>query len=70
MIQSTLYGELNNSLCEAVGCVAEATITIEVKAGQRIIPLHLCTKCVQKFEDSATDQHIVDQSLKIRMQEK
>jgi hypothetical protein len=39
-------------LCEAVGCFAEATNTIEVKAGNhRTISLSLCNDCVYKFRN-------------------
>jgi hypothetical protein len=44
----------NSSVCEAVGCFAKATVMIEVKVGERgIIPLSLCSKCVNKFEDES-----------------
>jgi hypothetical protein len=39
-----------NRICEAVGCFAEATVEIEVSAGQRgTLPLSLCKNCVNKF---------------------
>ena len=38
--------------CEAADCFAQATTTIEVKAGhQRTISLSLCDDCVRKFRD-------------------
>jgi hypothetical protein len=44
----------NSSVCEAAGCFAKATVMIEVKVGERgIIPLSLCSKCVNKFEDES-----------------
>lgn len=46
----------NNKICEAVNCIAEATITIDVKVGEGgKIPLSLCSKCVNKFEDSGAN---------------
>jgi hypothetical protein len=42
---------LDEDVCEAVGCLANATIWITVKVGQhRTISLHLCKDCVYKFE--------------------
>lgn len=49
------FGECNEDdnnvrICEAVDCFAEATNTIEVKAGNyRTISLSLCNICVSKF---------------------
>jgi hypothetical protein len=40
----------NRKECDAFNCFAEATTTIEVKAGDnRTIPLSLCNNCVKKF---------------------
>jgi len=40
-----------SSECEAVNCVAEATNTIKVNAGNHgIISLSLCNICMNKFE--------------------
>jgi hypothetical protein len=40
----------NVGICEAVGCFAHATNTIEVEAGNhRAISLSLCNICVNKF---------------------
>jgi hypothetical protein len=45
---------LDEDVCEAVDCRANATIWITVKAGQhRTICLHLCNDCVCKFEVEA-----------------
>lgn len=42
----------DSRICEAVGCFAQATTTIEVKAGhQRTISLSLCKDCVSRFRD-------------------
>mgnify|MGYP007135461688 CR=1 FL=1 len=44
----------DSRICEAVGCFAQATTTIEVKAGhQRTISLSLCKDCVSRFRDEA-----------------
>ncbi len=44
----------DSRICEAVGCFAQATTTIEVKAGhQKRISLSLCKECVSKFRDEA-----------------
>jgi hypothetical protein len=41
---------LNNSICEAVGCFEKATAKIDVKAGKfGQISLVLCKKCFPKF---------------------
>jgi len=45
--------ELNNVICEAVGCCAKATDKIEVRAGnQKVISLLLCNHCVPKFQET------------------
>lgn len=45
--------EVNNLICEAVGCVARATDKIRVKAGaQKAISLLLCNECISKFQTS------------------
>ncbi len=39
------------TICEAAGCFAEATTTLEVNAGHhRPISLSLCKTCVDKFD--------------------
>lgn len=44
--------ELNNTICEAIGCGARATKKIEVSAGpQKVVCLLLCNRCVSKFEE-------------------
>lgn len=41
---------INNVICEAAGCFAEAIVQIGVKAGQLgRIRLSLCKNCVNKF---------------------
>jgi hypothetical protein len=53
MSQGITSSEVNKSLCEAVGCFAQATIEIKVKVGkQRKISLLLCKRCVNKFRDT------------------
>ena len=45
--------ELNNLTCEAVGCFARATNTIEVKVGTLgAITLLLCSDCISKFQEN------------------
>jgi hypothetical protein len=52
MSQGTISSEVNKSLCEAVGCFAQATTEIKVKVGkQGKISLLLCKECVKKFRD-------------------
>jgi hypothetical protein len=42
------------TICEAIGCFAQSTTIIEVKAGhQRTLSLSLCKECVSKFRDEA-----------------
>jgi hypothetical protein len=48
----TIGSEVNKNICEAVGCFAKATTTIEVKVGQEgLISLSLCEDCIKKFGD-------------------
>ena len=50
--------EVNNGTCEAEGCFAPATNTIEVKAGNhRTISLSLCNICVSKFVGDEGTNH-------------
>ena len=52
MNQSTITAEVNNGICEAVGCFAKATVQIEVSVGDKgTISLSLCNDCVRKFGD-------------------
>jgi hypothetical protein len=51
MNKEVLDFQVNNSICEAVGCLARTTIKIKVKVGQLgTIPLDLCADCVNKFD--------------------
>ena len=51
MSQEIIDSEVNNDICEAVGCFAKATIGIALKVGQQeVIPLRLCKDCVNKFD--------------------
>jgi hypothetical protein len=56
MIQDKIESELNNDICEAVGCEAKVTSSVLVKAGDRSLALNLCNGCISKFEDTA-EQH-------------
>jgi len=50
MNHSTVITENNKHICEAFGCLAEASTTIEVKVGHSgTIALNLCDDCVMKF---------------------
>jgi hypothetical protein len=50
MSHRTISSEVNNTICEAVGCLAKATTEITVKVGQQgVIALRLCKGCVDKF---------------------
>jgi hypothetical protein len=48
----TNYFEANDDhLCEAVNCLEKPTTEIKLKVGQRqTITLHVCAKCVNKFD--------------------
>jgi transposase-like protein len=49
--QKIIELEVNNGICEAVGCSNRATINLAVKVGsERTIQLYLCKDCVYKFE--------------------
>ena len=51
--QNIISSEVNKSLCEAVGCFAQATTEIKVKVGkQGKISLLLCKGCVNKFREN------------------
>jgi hypothetical protein len=52
MTQSKTHPELNNSICEAFGCLSQATTKIIVNVGQKgTISLQLCENCVAKFQE-------------------
>jgi hypothetical protein len=52
MSQQMIGEDVNNGICEAVGCFEKATNKINVKVGQQgIILLHLCKACVNKFRE-------------------
>jgi hypothetical protein len=47
-----------NSICERIGCNANATSKISVKVGdKRQITLFLCEKCKPRFSDSEVTSH-------------
>jgi hypothetical protein len=53
MSQDIISSKVNKSLCEAVGCFAQATTEIKGKVGkQGKISLLLCKEYVNKFRDS------------------
>jgi hypothetical protein len=52
MNQCDLRQEVNNGICEALGCLSPAEVQIEVKVGHLgNISLSLCKDCVCKFRD-------------------
>lgn len=52
MSQNRIYFKANKELCEALGCVAEATHEIDLRLGQLgKISVHLCKSCIPKFQD-------------------
>jgi uncharacterized protein YlaI len=52
MNQEIIELEVNNSICEAVGCSNKATVELTVNVGRkRTIQLFLCKDCVSKFEE-------------------
>jgi hypothetical protein len=51
MSQKILSSKVNKDICEAIGCLAEATIKIAVKVGKKgTISLRVCKNCVNKFQ--------------------
>jgi len=45
--------ELNNPICEAVDCIQEATVEVNVRVGHNsTLTLNLCKKCVAWFQES------------------
>jgi hypothetical protein len=59
------YFEVNNDhLCEAVNCFEKPTMEIKLKVGQKqTITLHVCAKCVNKFEKKEKMLELVHQPL-------
>ena len=58
MVKQIIDTRLNNDLCEAAGCFADATTEIHVKVGDLgTIPLMLCESCVTKFDDNDSVHH-------------
>jgi hypothetical protein len=54
MNKETSFSNLNKNTCEAIGCLAKATIKIPVQVGQLgIISLHVCKDCLSKFGDES-----------------
>jgi hypothetical protein len=52
MNQEIIELEVNNSICEAVGCSNKTTVELTVNVGRkRTIQLFLCKDCVSKFEE-------------------
>ena len=50
MNQCKMPLEVNNGICEAVGCILRAEVQLKVKVGQiGSISLFLCNICVNKF---------------------
>lgn len=48
MTECELY---DDHVCDAVGCFERATTEIKLKVGQtRTINLHVCIKCINKFD--------------------
>jgi hypothetical protein len=53
MSQSAISSSANKNICNALGCLAEATEKIQVKIGlDATITLDLCNNCVSKFADN------------------
>ena len=53
MTKEVLDFQVNNGICEAVGCFARATTKIKVKVGQLgSISLDLCNDCIGKFNEN------------------
>jgi hypothetical protein len=49
--------EINNSICEAVGCSSKATDKIVVKVGTLgIISLLVCSNCIGKFQSDSAQE--------------
>ncbi|MGH9981075.1 MAG: hypothetical protein ACRD6U_05940 [Nitrososphaeraceae archaeon] len=55
MTNNINQSNINNSICEAIGCFENATKKIDVNAGQfGKISLFLCKKCLPKFTAKGT----------------
>jgi hypothetical protein len=45
--------DINNSICEAVGCFAKATDKVELEGGTfGVISVLVCRNCIGKFQDN------------------
>jgi hypothetical protein len=50
MSNNTMSSDVNNDICEAVGCFAKAKVTVAVKVGSKgRIFLLLCENCKPRF---------------------
>ena len=61
----TNYFEVNDDhLCEAVNCFEKPTTEIKLKVGQRqTITLHVCSNCINKFNQKERMLESVSQPL-------
>jgi hypothetical protein len=49
--------DINNSICEAVGCTAKATDNIAVQGGKfGVISVLVCRNCIGKFREDAIQE--------------
>jgi hypothetical protein len=56
MSNNTISSEVNNGICEAVGCFAKAKVTVAVKVGSKgWISLLLCENCKPRFSTDDTN---------------
>ena len=54
MTNNSNNSELNNPICEAVDCIQEATVEINVRISHNgTLTLNLCKKCVPWFQESS-----------------
>jgi hypothetical protein len=64
MSKEVIELQVNNTICEAVGCFKRATTKIDVRVGQLgSIPLDLCIECVKKFDQTISEKQISNKRL-------
>jgi hypothetical protein len=64
MSKEVMEAQVNNTICEAVGCFEKAATKINVKVGERgSISLDLCSSCIHKFDQKGRMLESVVQTL-------
>ena len=58
MSNNTIPSDVNNNICEAVGCFAKAKVSVAVKVGSKgTISLLLCENCKPRFSTDSDTKH-------------